>query len=133
MKKNDISQDKGIYGDWKAVNYAANDDGRLCPVLSAGWNPTNIANGLFHLHLDEQLTALRQRVESKEISVLAYHMAHMQMDISLLSEYSGLTRRQIKQHLIPENWRNIDAASRKIYADLFDIPFDQLDQLQNPS
>jgi len=133
MKKNDVSQDKGIYGDWKAVNYAASDDGHLGPVLSAGWNPANVANGLFHQHLDDQLSSLRLRVEAGELSVLAYHMAYAQMDVSLLSEYSGLTRRQIKQHLVPENWQNLDSASRKIYADLFDVPPDQLDQLPTPS
>jgi len=57
---------------------------------------------------------------------LAYFMALRMMDIKLLSDYSGYSKRLIKKHLRPEIFGQLDQQVLKNYATLFRISVEEL-------
>ena len=71
-----------------------------------------------------------QAVLSGEKSMLAYWMALNMMDINLLSNYSGFSRRNVKIHLKPLKFENLEKTILEKYAWVFRISLEQL--LQGP-
>ncbi len=126
MKEKDVPQDVGIAEGIKEVCYAVDDEGRYHLVPSAGWEPKNIANDQAWELLDQQLDAVRQRVLAGELSLLAFHMAKNQMDLALLTQYSGLFRWRIRRHLRPEVFSNLKKPLLELYAALFKTSVDEL-------
>ena len=129
MRKQDVPQDQGIAEGLKEVNYAIDEDGNYVLVPSAGWEPKNIANYQAWDLIKAQLADIRNRILAGELSPLAFHMARNQMDVKLLSKYSGFFCWQIKRHLKPSVFAKLKRSILKKYAALFGI---SLDDLTNP-
>jgi hypothetical protein len=121
MRRKDVPQDRGLFGEWKEVSYAVDDDGRYVLVTSAGWEPANIANHLAWESIDAEVGAVLAKVRAGELSPLAYHMARHQMDPGLLAGYTGLFRWQVRRHMKPAAFRRISPALADRYAAIFRI------------
>ena len=131
MREQDVPQDVGIAEGLKEVCYAVDDEGRYLLVPSAGWEPKNIANDQAWDLLAQQLDTVRRRVLSGELSPLAFHMAKNQMDLALLSQYSGLFRWRIKRHLRPEVFGTLKKPLLERYATLFKTTVAELTSLDH--
>jgi hypothetical protein len=121
MRRKDVPQDRGLFGEWKEVSYAVDDDGRYVLVTSTGWEPANIANHLAWESIDAEVGAVLAKVRAGELSPLAYHMARHQMDPGLLAGYTGLFRWQVRRHMKPAAFRRISPALADRYAAIFRI------------
>jgi hypothetical protein len=121
MRRKDVPQDEALFGGWKEVSYAVDDDGRYVLVQSAGWEPANIANHMAWESIDAEVDAVLEKVRAGVLSPLAYHMARHQMDPGLLAGYAGLFRWQVRRHMKPAALRRISPALANRYAAIFRI------------
>jgi hypothetical protein len=126
MRRMDVPQDRGLFGEWKEVSYAVDDDGKYVLVQSAGWEPANIANHMAWESIDAEVGAVLAKVRKGELSPLAYHMARYQMDPGLLAGYAGLFRWQVRRHMKPAAFRRISTALADRYAAIFRITPEEL-------
>ena len=126
MRRKDVPQDQGLFGEWKEVSYAVDDDGRYVLVRSAGWEPANIANHTAWESIDTEVGAVLEQVRAGKRSPLAYQMARHQMDPGLLAGYAGLFRWQVRRHMKPAAFRRISPALAGRYAAIFRITRQEL-------
>lgn len=126
MRRSDVPQDEALFGGWKEVSYAVDDDGRYVLVQSAGWEPANIANHLAWESIESEVGATLAKVRAGMLSPLAYHMARHQMDAGLVAGYAGLFRWQVRRHMKPAAFRRISPALAGRYAAIFRITRDEL-------
>ena len=129
MREEDVPQDKGVLDDKKVVSYALNDEGRYCLTPSAGWEPVNCANRLAWEDIQAELQLVREQIDRGEMSPLAYYMARAQMDVALLSRYSGIARWRVRRHLKPKVFAHPSSSYRQCYAGLFNISVEQLREI----
>jgi hypothetical protein len=121
MRRKDVPQDQGLFGEWKEVSYAVDDDGRYILVQSAGWEPANIANHIAWESIEAEVGEVLAKVRAGKLSPLAYHMARHQMDPVLLAGYADLFRWQVRRHMKPAAFRRISSALAERYAAIFRI------------
>jgi len=126
MKKTEVPQHQGLFGQRKAVCYAVDEQGDYRLLPTAGWDPVNLANRQAWEVIAEQLTEVLERAKAGEVSPLAYHMARQQMDVAMLAGYLKLYRWQVKRHLRPEIFARLDRKLLARYADLFRISVAEL-------
>lgn len=125
MHKDDVPQDKGVLGQWHEISYAVDQDGKYVKVPSSGWEPANIANELAWQQIDQQIEEIRHKVKGEELSPLAYYMAKNNMDVGLLSQYTGLPKRKIRYHLTAKGFRDLKERDLKRYADALAMSVDE--------
>ena len=126
MRRKDVPQDEDLFGGWKEVSYAVDDDGRYVLVQSAGWEPANIANHMAWESIEAEVGAVLAKVRAGLLSPLAYHMARYQMDPGMLAAYAGLFRWQVRRHMKPAPFRRISPALADRYTALFRISRQEL-------
>ncbi len=126
MRKKDVPQDSHLFGSWKEVSYALDEDGKYVLVPSAGWEPANIANDMAWESIEAEVGRVVERVRAGELSPLAYHMARRQMDPGMLAGYTGLFKFQVRRHMKPAAFRRISPALANRYAAIFRITTDEL-------
>jgi hypothetical protein len=126
MRRKDVPQDKALFGEWKEVSYAVDDDGRYMLVPSAGWEPANIANHMAWESIEAEVGAVLEKFRAGVLSPLAYHMARHQMDPGMLASYAGLFRWQVRRHMKPAAFRRISTALADRYAAIFRITPEEL-------
>jgi hypothetical protein len=126
MRRKDVPQDQALFGEWKEVIYAVDDDGRYILVPSAGWEPANIVNHMAWDSIEAEVGAVLAKVRAGVLSPLAYHMARHQMDPGLLAGYAGLFRWQVRRHMKPAAFRRISTALADRYAAIFRITPEEL-------
>ena len=126
MRRKDVPQDQGLFGEWKEVSYAVDDDERYILVESAGWEPANIANHMAWVSIEAEVDAVRAKVRAGKLSPLAYHMARHQMDPGLLAGYAGLFQWQVRRHMKPAAFRRISPSLADRYAAIFRITQEEL-------
>ena len=126
MRRKDVPQDRGLFGELKEVSYAVDDDGRYILVPSAGWEPANIANHMAWESIEAEVGAVLAKVRVGVLSPLAYHMARHQMDPGMLAGYAGLFRWQVRRHMKPAAFRRISTALADRYAAIFRITPEEL-------
>jgi len=133
MKRNQVPQDDEqlFEGRTREVCYAVDDDGHYVQVLSTGWDPKNAALRQTWDAINEEAQEILRQVQKEEISPIAFFMAQGLFDIKLLSDYTGLPKRKIKTHLIPETFHRLDQETLQIYADVFNVSVDDLQSCRN--
>ena len=130
MKKDKVPQDKGGMMDGgRELCYAVDGNGKYTTVKSCGWEAKQIVNDQAWGLVKEKANDIKNRVLSGELSPLAYHMARNQMDIGLLSDYVGISKRKIKKHLNPGNFNELDTSVLERYARAFSLTVDELKEV----
>jgi len=129
MLKNEVPQDKELFGDQRELCYAIDENGRYVLAESTGWDPANIANNQAWEAISHEITDILTRIRKGELSPLAYHMVANQMDEKLLAEYAGLFRWQVRRHLRPGPFKRISPKLRSRYGSLFSITAEELGKI----
>ena len=129
MKKKDVPQDQGILGHIRVVCYATDENGEYVKSQSAGWEPTNIANGIAWEFLNEELAEILEKVKKKELSPLAYHMNKNLMDVKLFSRYTGFAAWRIKRYLKPRAFNKLGNEALQRCASVFNMTVEQLKEV----
>lgn len=129
MKLKDVPQDQGMSGELSEVCYAVDERGRYVIAPSRGWEPKTVANAQAWRDVEQRAQEALDRVRAGEASPLLFHMTRHQMSTGLLAGYVGLFRWRVRRHLTPKGWAKMALAHRRRYADLFDVPVEELDRL----
>ena len=119
MLKHEVPQDKELFGDQREVCYAIDESGRYILAESAGWEPANVANIQAWEVIRSDIDMTLAKVQSGELSLLAYHMVRHQMDAKLLSGYAGLFCWQVRRHMKPGPFNRLKPAQLARYAAIF--------------
>jgi hypothetical protein len=64
-----------------------------------------------------------------KLSPLAYYMEKNQMDVPMLSQYSGIRKWRVKKHLIPKGFMKLSANDLDRYSKALNI---SIEELKNP-
>lgn len=128
MKKNEVPQhDEGLMDGHKIdVCYVVDENGKYTTVQSSGWEPKNAAMKQAWEVVNEGIEETRQQVLKGELSPIAFFMEKELMDIKILSQYTGFSKRKIRRHLKPKNFSKLDDTTIQKYAEVFEISTKQL-------
>jgi len=128
MKIKEVPQDSRIYVNtlFNDMSYAVDDDGNYVPVFSEGWKVKNDALDVALDAVNEKCEEIRMQVLAGELSPLAYHIEKNIMEVSLLAKYTGISKRTIKKHLKPENFKKLDDSDLRQYAEALRISIEEL-------
>lgn len=127
MKKNEVPQDDGmLQGQTRDLYYVLDENGNYVSALSTGWEPKNIVMQQAWDVIDESVQKAVDKFNNKEASTLLFHMEKNQMDIKLLSQYTGINKSKIKDHLKFGGLEKASPDNLDAYADSFRISIDQL-------
>ena len=128
MKVKDVPQDLKYYEGSvvRDLNYAVDEDGQYKAVQSDGWAPKNDALDMALDEISEQCREIAGKVKRGESSPLEYHAAKNLMDVKLLSEYTGISKRKIRRHFLPENFAALDEIVLAKYAEALRITVAEL-------
>lgn len=126
MRKEDVPQDGGLNDGLSEISYAVNEDGKYVLVPSLGWEPKTVSNDQAWDIIAEEVTDVVAQVRAGKRSPLAYHMAHNLMNVGLLAKYVRLPRWKVRWHLRPSGFRRLSPELLERYADVFEIPAEQL-------
>lgn len=129
MKKEEVPQHGGLTAGCREVNYAVDADGSYSLELSIGWEAKNATLRQAWEAIAEQLQQVRDEIRAGGKSPLAYHMIKNQMDVPLLAQYSGVARWRVKRHLQPKKFNRLSPQILAVYATLFRISIEQLQQV----
>ena len=128
MKKKDVPQDdENLFeGKFKVVKYAVDEDGNYGTVGSSGWEPENTVLNQAWDEINEKVKETLEKVNSGELSPLAYHMEKNIMDVGMLSQYMDFSKRKVSKHLEPNGFNSLDEKTLTRYAEVFDISVNEL-------
>ena len=127
MKKEDVPQDLSALGKiTKEVCYATDSSGKYVAELSRGWDVKITALDTAWKDIEGKVAAARQKVLNNEASPLLFFMELGIMDISLLADYTGFWKWQIKRHLNPEVFNKLSDKKLQKYAEAFNTTTEDL-------
>ena len=128
MKVEEVPQDLKYFEGTvvRDADYAVDADGNYQMVVSDGWAPKNEALEVTLADIDEQCQEIFQRVKAGESSLLEYYAAKNLMDVELLSDYTGFSKRTIRKHFQSSNFAKLDDKTLEIYADVLRITVAEL-------
>lgn len=122
MKKDDIPQDLGALGKiTKEVCYATDSKGKYITGLSSGWDVKTDALDAAWNDIEKRINAAKQKVLNNDASPIFFFMEYRLMDLSILSDYTGFWKWQIKRHLKPAIFNNLSNKKLQKYAEAFNI------------
>lgn len=129
MDINEVPQDEMNYKDRDKVRklvYAVGKDGKYTGVNSAGWEAENTAMRQAWELVDEKLSETLEAVKSGKQSPIAFFMEKNLMDVALLAKYVGKWKWTVKKHLTPAGFAKLDTEVLKKYAQVFNVPVEEL-------
>jgi hypothetical protein len=127
MRDRDVPQEGNatLDGRRKAV-YAMAEDGKLRIVASSGWEVEEIVTRQAVEDLERRAEAARARVLAGETSPLEYHMYRARMDVTLLSQTTGLWGWRVRRHFRPRVFERLPQRLRLRYAEALGIALEAL-------
>ena len=128
MKIEDVPQDLTYFKDTvvRDLAYAVDEDGNYRSVVSDGWEVKADALNLVWDAVNESCAKIKSQVLAGEVSPLAYHIEKNLMNIGLLSDYTGISKRNIKKHLNPGFFDTLNEELLQQYAEALRISVDEL-------
>lgn len=128
MKIKEVPQDGVILesSGVRDVCYAVDENGKYSQVLSVGWEPKNDAVNFAWEAINEESERIKKEVLSWKLSPLAYHLNRLVMTPSILADYSGFSKREIKKFCEPKAFSNLKYDDLKKLADALKISVEQL-------
>jgi hypothetical protein len=127
MKKENVPQDMGALGKvTKEICYATDASGKYTTELSTGWDVKKEALDVAWKDVDARIANAKQRVLNGEASPLLFFMEYRLMDLSILSDYTGYWKWQIKRHLKPEVFNRLSEKKLQKYAEAFNVKVEDL-------
>lgn len=122
MKVKEVPQDgRQTFGDTTLIDYAVDDNGKIVPVQSSGWEVRVLAMDNLANMFDEWAAEARERVKNNQSSPIEYFMFHFGLDLPTLAQQMGLSQRKVKKHMKPGVFEKLDDKILEQYASLFQI------------
>lgn len=122
MKVKEVPQDgRQTFGDTTLIEYAVDENGKIIPVQSSGWEVRVQAMDNLAAMFDEWAAAARERVKNNQSSPIEYFMYHYGLDLPTLAQQMGISQRKVKKHMKPAVFEKLDDKTLEQYASLFQI------------
>src|SRR6478736_2347057 len=122
MKKDEVPQDPSSLGRiTKEVQYATDSSGKYSAELSSGWEVKATALDVAWGDIKKRIEAARQKVIHHNASPILFFMEYRLMDMSLLADYTGFWKWQIKRHFKPEVFEKLPVRKLQKYAEAFNV------------
>lgn len=127
MKKQDVPQDNNVTldGERKAM-YAVDENGEYTVVASSGWEVEEAVTSMAVEHYKELADEALQQVRQGSASPLKYHMFARRFNVDTLAQTTGLFQWQVKRHLKPKTFSNLNSKLLERYATAMGISVEQL-------
>jgi hypothetical protein len=127
MKKKELPQDRSaLIHTTRELSYVVSEDGKYETALSSGWDVKTDALEHAWGEINRQIDEAKELVLSEKKSPIYFFMIKNIMTIKLLSSYTGFWTFNVKRHLNPSVFKNLDNKTLKKYADIFNITIDEL-------
>jgi hypothetical protein len=127
MKKDEVPQDLGSLGKiTKEVCYATDSTGKYVTELSTGWEVKTKALDVAWEDIAKRISTAKEEVLNNHASPLLFFMEYRLMDISILADYTGFWKWQIKRHLKPGVFNKLSGQKLQKYAEAFNIQVEEL-------
>ncbi len=127
MKKEEVPQDLSSLAKFtKEVCYATDSSGKYITELSSGWDVKIKALDVAWEDIKKRIEAASEQVLNNNASPLLFFMEYRLMDISILAEYTGFWKWQIKRHLKPGVFKNLSNEKLQKYAEAFNIKVEDI-------
>jgi len=127
MKKEEVPQDLSSLGKiTKEVCYATDSSGKYITELSNGWDVKIKALDVAWEDIKKRIETAKEQVMNRKASPLLFFMEYRLMDVSILSDYTGFWKWQIKRHLKPGVFDNLSNKKLQKYAQAFNIKVEDL-------
>ena len=127
MKKEEVPQDLSSLGKiTKEVCYATDRSGKYITELSNGWDVKIKALDVAWEDIIKRIEAAREQVLNNNASPLLFFMEYRLMDISILADYTGFWKWQIKRHLKPGVFNKLSNKNLQKYAMAFNIKVEDI-------
>lgn len=132
MKQDEVPQDQlDAFEGQKKPLYVLNKDGQYTTELSSGWEAEEIvldqAIALFKTQCDDA----RQRVKQKLCAPLEFHMYQRRMDISVLAQSTGFFKWQVRRHMKPTVFANLNPKKLAKYQEALGLNASELQSMPN--
>ena len=126
MKKEDVPQDLSALGKITTeICYATDESGNYTTSQSKGWQVKIEALGVTWDDIEKKVQTAREKVLNNEASPLLFFMERSVMNISILADYTGFWKWQIKRHLKPSVFRKLSEKTLRKYADVFNVSVEE--------
>jgi hypothetical protein len=130
MDEKRVPQDHSrTYGGHNKLLYAKTDDGDYKAVTSSGWEAEEAVTLAAVEELERLAKDAWQAANDEVVSPLQYHMYARRMDLSLLSQVTGLFRWRIRRHFRPQVFAGLSDTLLRRYGDALGIEIATLKQL----
>ncbi len=127
MKQENVPQDLSSLGKiTKEVCYATDSTGKYVTTLSDGWDVKIKALDVAWEEIQGRIAQAKQKVLNGEASPLLFFMELRLMDTSIVADYTGFWKWQIKRHLKPDVFNKLSEKDLKKYAEAFNIKVAEL-------
>lgn len=127
MKKEEVPQDLSSLGKiTKEVCYATDSSGKYVTELSKGWEVKINALDVAWEDINKRIESAREQVQNNNASPVLFFMESRLMDISILADYTGFWKWQIKRHLKPNVFNTLSDKKLQKYAVAFNINLEEL-------
>jgi peptidyl-tRNA hydrolase len=127
MKKENVPQDLSSLGKiTKEVCYATDSSGKYVKELSTGWEVKINALDVAWDDIQGRIAKAKEQVLNRTASPLLFFMEYRLMDMSILSDYTGFWKWQIKRHLKPAVFNNLSETKLQKYAEAFNVTVEDL-------
>lgn len=127
MKKEEIPQDLGALGKiTREVCYATDSAGNYTTQLSSGWDVKIKALDTAWGDIAKRIAAARDQVLNKNASPILFFMEYRLMDLRILADYTGFWKWQIKRHLKPDVFEQLQTEKLLKYAEAFNVKLEDL-------
>jgi len=110
----------------KEVCYATDSSGKYVKELSSGWDVKIKALDVAWEDIEDRKIKAKEQVMNNTASPLLFFMEYRLMDISLIADYTGFWKWQIKRHLKPEVFDKLSPKKLQKYAEAFNVKVEEL-------
>ncbi|GAA3982396.1 hypothetical protein [Mucilaginibacter dorajii] len=127
MKQENVPQDLSSLGKiTKEVCYATDSTGKYVTTLSDGWDVKIKALDVAWEEIQGRIAQAKQKVLNGEASPLLFFMELRLMDTSIVADYTGFWKWQIKRHLKPDVFNKLSEKELEKYAEAFNVKVAEL-------
>lgn len=130
MKINNVPQDEiSTYAENKKAIYATDENGSYKVIASSGWDVEGEATKQALQALQDQAEDAYQSVLNGDKSPLYYHMYAQRMDLTVLSQSTGIFQWRIKRHFNPSVFIKLSESLLSRYSEALGISLDEINNL----
>ena len=130
MKKQDIPQQahQMFDGETKGI-YAINEQGQYELTQTSGWQPETEVLAQALAEIERLSSDALERARQGECSPLEYHMYRQRMDLAMLAKAVGKFQWQVRRHLQPKGFSQLNTKTLDCYAQVLNISIAILKEL----